>query len=567
MANAPDCALSTTLTRRSRMTPLSRALLGGDRAGHAAGPAAFPRSATGSAAASSRALAIQGTSKDANHFTERPSRSGWRNSHVDVPHSDAPAYDSRRQSRRIGRLNYWGARLTKLRFLHLSDIHFGQERSGEVVYYNDIRDQLSADVVRQAETLGAANRILVTGDTAYSGKKAEFETAATWLDAVAAKAGCRNTAVSVIPGNHDVDLDAIDKWVQAGHRLLRSATPEAVLQELDNLTATEDGPDPLVEKLAAYREFAAQYESDFNSSKHPAWTRVFELEPPFRLRLVGLNTVLVSQKGDKYGDLVLGPQCVWNDEDDIETIALMHHPPPRWFKDELVAWRYLKQRARLLITGHEHLPQWETVRDAEGNEHCTIRSGATSPPENEAKKGIDFCYNWIEIHQEDSAQGRVLQVRVYPRAWDREKLRFDEDFHRTRGRGFLEFTMRAWHFKSTPHSLPEQPASILESARVEETPVHAPPSGPDLPSVTSDDERFARLRRFFWRHLKWQERLKTLSALELLPESLSRPVPQTIERLALEAAREKRVLFALWSAVMEYVPSELRENNPFRRGE
>lgn len=95
------------------------------------------------------------------------------------------------------------------RFLHLSDIHFGQEnKDGTIVKHESVRDALISDVKTLAKKRGPASRVLVTGDTAYSGKQDEYKTATEWLEKVTAACGCDETHVSPIPGNHDYDVSA-----------------------------------------------------------------------------------------------------------------------------------------------------------------------------------------------------------------------------------------------------------------------------------------------------------------------------------------------------------------------
>lgn len=108
------------------------------------------------------------------------------------------------------------------RFVHLSDIHFGQElKAGTIHIHDDARNELLLDVRQQCRLHGNVDGILIIGDTAYSGKKDEYVRAAKWLDDLAEAAGCSKTAVLLIPGNHDVDLNEIDHFGKAVHQLLR----------------------------------------------------------------------------------------------------------------------------------------------------------------------------------------------------------------------------------------------------------------------------------------------------------------------------------------------------------
>src|SRR5581483_7637926 len=94
-------------------------------------------------------------------------------------------------------------------FVHVSDIHFGQEKNGSVVIHDDVRNGLVLDVATLVKKRGRASRVLVTGDIAYSGTRTQYETAASWLEELTKAAGCAPQELSCIPGNHDCDLTAL----------------------------------------------------------------------------------------------------------------------------------------------------------------------------------------------------------------------------------------------------------------------------------------------------------------------------------------------------------------------
>lgn len=92
-------------------------------------------------------------------------------------------------------------------FVHVSDIHFGQEKDDRLHIHNDVKQQLvldAKDVISKIEG-GVPHGILVTGDIAQSGQRAEYEVAAKWLDELAANIGVEINCVQMVPGNHDLD--------------------------------------------------------------------------------------------------------------------------------------------------------------------------------------------------------------------------------------------------------------------------------------------------------------------------------------------------------------------------
>lgn len=80
---------------------------------------------------------------------------------------------------------------------------------------------------------------------------------------------------------------------------------------------------------------------------------------------------------------------------------------------------------------------------------------------------------------------------------------------------------------------------------------------------TSDESALAKLKFLFWRHLDWQQRLKVLVQADVLPASAGKPVPQTLERVAIETARQQGKLAAVWDAMNPLLPPEKQQANPF----
>jgi hypothetical protein len=66
-----------------------------------------------------------------------------------------------------------GVKIMSIAFIHLSDIHFGQEKGGNLYINNDAKDQLLIDVRKVVATLpeGRAAGLIVTGDIAYGGRE------------------------------------------------------------------------------------------------------------------------------------------------------------------------------------------------------------------------------------------------------------------------------------------------------------------------------------------------------------------------------------------------------------
>jgi hypothetical protein len=83
--------------------------------------------------------------------------------------------------------------------------------------------------------------------------------------------------------------------------------------------------------------------------------------------------------------------------------------------------------------------------------------------------------------------------------------------------------------------------------------------------MTTETAGFDRLRYLFWRYLDWQQRLKVLVEVDALPRTADQPIPQTLERVALEnAAKSAGKLHEIWDVMMPLIPEDKRATNPFK---
>jgi predicted phosphodiesterase len=451
------------------------------------------------------------------------------------------------------------------RFVQLSDIHFGQERNGTLVIHEDVRRELLIDAAKLAKTRGPAALVVVVGDIAYSGKEDEYKTAATWLDQVTTAVKCDETNVRVIPGNHDCDRNQIRSVARKVHRSIRAGTPKSAYADLEDMAKGPEEENPLLPKLKAYRDFAAGYDSDFGSVACPLWTKDFPLADGVALRLVGMNSVQVSDDEDRPATMILGnAQYILPEEAHVIHVVLVHHPLD-WYMDKAEARPYLRKRARILMVGHEHIPDVNKTVDVLKNEWLDIYSGATNPPE--AGAPYQFAYNWTEVHLRGKAGSHALAVNVFPRVWVPEQTQFAADLQRLAGRESAEFEIACPGIKPAAIHSGTSPPTVAAAAPASTAGSPAPlgtPTGGTTMS-TNDDAAVAKLKFLFWRYLDWQQRLKVLVQADALPPSADRPVPQTMERLALETARRHGKLAAIWDAMMAYVPEARKQANPFKK--
>jgi hypothetical protein len=294
-----------------------------------------------------------------------------------------------------------------LRFVHLSDIHFGQERNGGNIVDPVVRDRVIADCKQMRNLLGDTDGILVTGDIAFCGKKKQYDIAATWLTNIMDATGCGSPSdICVVPGNHDVDRTAIDGGELALYERIRNAESSDIVEDQFELLRTTRSK--FLTKFKNYLAFARAYGCEFKKNQL-FWVKNFDIEN-YKLQIVGFASSLISNDGDRIGNLILGfrQYSAMESMPCMERVILMHHPL-HWLIDRSAANLHLMAGARVVLYGHEHDFDAHMASDLIDQQCVFIKAGAVNP--ERGKEPAWFAYNWLEF---GIANGD-LNLRVYPR--------------------------------------------------------------------------------------------------------------------------------------------------------
>jgi len=152
--------------------------------------------------------------------------------------------------------------------VHISDIHFGQEKDQRIHIHNDVKQQLIADAkqVMTEELKASAAAILVTGDIAYSGVTEQYKVAGQWLDALAEAVGCDPNRVQMVPGNHDLDRKKTSKGAELLLDLIRAGGPEVYEEVINNPTDRA----ALFARFEDYEHFCWGYRCELNGEAKAA---------------------------------------------------------------------------------------------------------------------------------------------------------------------------------------------------------------------------------------------------------------------------------------------------------
>lgn len=414
-------------------------------------------------------------------------------------------------------------------YVHLSDIHFGQEKGGDVDIHDDVKEQILLDAHEYVGLLKnkKADGVIISGDIAYAGKQHEYQTAGQWLDRLTAAVGCEVTAVQVVPGNHDVDRDKITAITQT--------TIDDIIKNgdkaLDKYLEDEDDRDFIYKQFEAYREFAEGYDCPLDTNGKVTKHRVIEIAPGRRIKFLGVNTALICSKSRaEEGGLILGKrQRVIPIEPGLETIVVAHHPL-HWLQDSEDANRYIRNRARVLISGHEHSPAHKCEKIDDDADLLMIASGAAVPPG--ADDVYNYCYNILEFEWQE--QNDALVLKIHGRTWNDDRKKFIADDINFEN-GSKTYVLNCPNFKKLPVPCSENEIELTASdtQKIFETSTMEFSVVDKAGGVLEEKEFQLVLLRFF-RDLSSAQRLSVLIEFGAIPKDYSDRLSHSLERRAFD---------------------------------
>lgn len=407
-------------------------------------------------------------------------------------------------------------------FIHLSDIHFGQEKGAVLYIHDDVRECLISDAhtVVKLYAGGIATGVIVTGDIAYAGKRDEYQQAAEWLDRLTETIGCEKTEVLLVPGNHDIDRSAIS----SGCRLMLDLIITNGEAQLDSFLVEELDREVLYSRFSNYRPFAEGYNCSLDKNGGYASDQTFELVPGRSLRFIGLNSALICSENDTEGTLLLGARQHVLPRNKGEELVVLSHHPLNWLRDSDDARHYVRSRARVFVSGHEHNPSLQVEKIKDGQDLMLLASGATTPPKVEA--GYGYTYNLLIFDWDEETDG--LKVTTIPRIWSYEET----DFVAVGGCDHT-VVLGCPSFRKAGQSVQVQEVSPAppfdEIQQYGELPIEGQPTDINLPSDVMP-ETFPLLLLRFFRDLSPTQRLAVLIELKALPDDWCIPLTHAMER-------------------------------------
>tara|TARA_R110000868_G_scaffold104536_2_gene287873 strand:+ start:885 stop:2249 length:1365 start_codon:yes stop_codon:yes gene_type:complete len=423
-------------------------------------------------------------------------------------------------------------------FVHVSDIHFGQEKDDRVYIHRDVKQQLIADAKEVISSMagGVAHGILVTGDIAQSGKWTEYEDAAIWLDELAKSIDVGIHCVQIVPGNHDLDRS---KLSFSGRQILdhiRKGGPaeyEAILRDpMDRAV--------LFSRFEDYGRFSYGYNCPLNDEGAFASEMEVALAPGRAIRFIRFNSSLLchGDEGDEHPELMIGArQFTIPRTPGVENVILVHHPL-NWYKDMDQVRNYIRSRARVFISGHEHDPKVSVDKVEEGCDVMMLAAGATVPYRSDDI--FTFTYNIIEFDWDKDIDG--LSVTMHPRAWNAQRTCFEADDKRLGGEeptfrlGSPFFRKAGGPDGSTTGQVADATVAVRtsDSAELGIEPVSMESLEEEPQTMLQKAEGYGTARLRFFRDLFEAERLRILVELGALTENSDERMTQGLERRLLD---------------------------------
>jgi predicted MPP superfamily phosphohydrolase/energy-coupling factor transporter ATP-binding protein EcfA2 len=347
--------------------------------------------------------------------------------------------------------------MSEIKILHLSDIHFIKKKSKNQddenkLYRQDVQQKLLDTVSSHLKENTAPGVVAVTGDIAYDGKKPGYDEA--WEFFVKLKGILpKETEFLAVPGNHDIDRDEVDKFVEP-YYVVKNNLMDQLLQNPGQIKKK------IHVKFKAFRKFTQQLNPGFYPPKPDYfWVKSFKnQDQPFSF--LGLNSAWASEGDQDRFNIALGlPQVLAaleqsKKEKISNRIVLMHHPPFNWLKDmETGKTRVeLLKNCRLLLHGHVHADDLMVYRNPSGSCIC-LGANASYTEDKDGFIGFQFLeVDFIE-------QGRGVRVKVRPYYLHEKRNEFVPDRERWPGQeGKPYFVINT--LESSPAAKPISPVPL-----------------------------------------------------------------------------------------------------------
>lgn len=315
--------------------------------------------------------------------------------------------------------------------LHLSDIHIDCDTDPILTMAEDVARCAFASLPSASHVF-----VVVSGDIANSGKAEQYLLAELFLKEVkSCLAREKEVPISFIlaPGNHDCDFEK------------DTGTRKAVIRSMEGV-GSDHVDDSMVETCTSIQEGFFTFSKKLQSlNGDRLWaSNIFDIEER-KIRFECLNVAWISKMKEDPGSLhfPFSRHEETRDPKIFLNLVVMHHPL-NWFAQG--AYRpfrkFVRRRADILITGHEHQGNVGSYEDAESGkgafiEGCVLQhkrqlSGSSfnvSTIDLDLEQFICTQYRWQKDGYAQVEEGSWSTYRDLP-AKRANKFKISESFQR-----------------------------------------------------------------------------------------------------------------------------------------
>ena len=244
----------------------------------------------------------------------------------------------------------------------------------------------------------------------------------------------------MVPGNHDQDRTKLSIGGTQLLHYIRSGGPA----EYEKVISNANDRSTLFSRFEDYGRFCIGYSCGLDEEAKFATNLRIEVGPDRWIRFVRLNSSLLctGKERDDPPELMIGArQFIIPRNVGEENVVLVHHPL-HWYKDAEDVRQYVRSRARVFISGHEHNPKVAIDEVDQGCDVMMLAAGAAVPFKSDDV--YSYTYNIIEFEWDEKSDG--LAVTIHPRAWNPKKTCFEADDKRLGGKK-PRFTLGSPNFR------------------------------------------------------------------------------------------------------------------------
>lgn len=295
----------------------------------------------------------------------------------------------------------------KILLIQLSDIHFKSENNSILE-----KEEQLFEAIRNTTLDYEKIFLLVTGDSAFSGKIEEFDIANEFIEALKGKISKyskKEVVCITIPGNHDCDFSKDDKSRQNQINIIQKLGDSAIDDSvIDQCVKVQEDYFAFNETIQGKAIFANKILSVYQ----------FDLPGDKRIVFYCYNTAYISELKEQAGKLFYPinqlPESVYKIKADL-FISLFHHPF-HWLNptNRREFATKIQETSDFYLTGHEHEFSKSQIDDLDENVVYHIEGSVLQDSENKFESefnlvGFDLTTESFKVEKFFWANGKYTK--------------------------------------------------------------------------------------------------------------------------------------------------------------